>query len=87
MSTIDIYIRDKDLGIVRRVGDNQHDMLTINEQGQLRYCNLQNGGWCRTGEEPNDWYEFVPNEDVYGYNIDPNVYGYNIDPREDGEDE
>ena len=46
-------------------------MLTINKQGQLCYCNLKNGGGCRTGEEPQDWYEFVPNEDRYGYNIDP----------------
>lgn len=75
MSMIDIYIRDKDLGIVRRVGDNQQDMLTINEQGQLCYCNLQNGGGCRTGEEPQDWYEFVPNQDGYGYAIDPRKDG------------
>ena len=73
MSLIDIYIRDKESNIVRRVGDNRHDMLTINEQGQLCYYNLQNGGGCRTGEEPQGWYEFVPNEDRY--------YGYNIDPR------
>lgn len=71
MSNIDIYIRDKELNIVRRVGDDRHDMLTINERGQLCYHNLQNGGGCRTGEEPQDWYEFVPNEDRYGYNIDP----------------
>lgn len=75
MSMIDIYIRDKDLGIVRRVGDSQHDMLTINEHGQLCYHNLQNGGGCRTGEEPQDWYEFVPNEDMYGYNCDPRKGG------------
>lgn len=71
MSMIDIYIRDKGCGEVRRVGDNHHDMLTINEKGQLCYVNLQNGGGCRTGEEPMDWYEFVPNEDEYGYAIDP----------------
>lgn len=71
MSNIDIYIRDKESNIVRRVGDNRHDMLTINEHGQLCYHNLQNGGGCRTGEEPQDWYEFVHNEDRYGYNIDP----------------
>ena len=71
MSMIDIYIRDKDSGIVRRVGDNHHDMLTINDEGQLCYFNLQNGGGCRTGEEPQDWYEFVPNQDEYGDNIDP----------------
>ena len=75
MSLTDIYIRDKENGMVRRVGDNQHDMLTINENGQLAYLNLQNGDGCRTGD-PYGGYEFVPNEDEYGYNIDP---------REDGE--
>lgn len=69
MSLTDIYIRDKENGMVRRVGDNQHDMLTINEDGQLAYLNLQNGDGCRAGE-PYGGYEFVPNEDVYGYNID-----------------
>ena len=75
MSMIDIYIRDNTFGIVRRVGDDRHDMLTINEHGQLCYHNLQNGGGCRTGEEPQDWYEFVPNEDMYGYNCDPRKGG------------
>ena len=77
MSLTDIYIRDKENGMVRRVGDNQHDMLTINDEGQLCYYNLQNGDGCRTGE-PSGGYEFVPNEDMYGYNCDP---------RKGGEDE
>ena len=68
---ISLYIRDKDLNLVRRIGDNPHDMLTINDKGQLCYRNLQNGGGCRTGGFPSDWYEFVPNEDIYGTNIDP----------------
>ena len=72
---IDIYIRDNTFGIVRREGDDCHDMLTINERGQLCYHNLQNGGGCRTGEEPQDWYEFAPNEDMYGYNCDPRKGG------------
>lgn len=77
MSMIDLYIRDKDMGIIRRIGDDQHDMLTITDKGQLAYYNLQNGGGCRTGEEPQEWYEFVPNEDMYGYNCDPRVDGEN----------
>ena len=72
---INLYIRDKDLNVIRRIGDNPHDMLTINDEGQLCYCNLQNGGGCRTGEFPSDWYEFVCNEDMYGYNIDPREDG------------
>lgn len=68
---ISLYIRDKDLNVIRRVGDDPHDMLTISDEGELCYCNLQNGGGCRAGKEPSDWYEFVPNEDEHGYNIDP----------------
>ena len=75
MSNIDLYIRDKDINVIRRIGDNPHDMLTINEHGQLCYCNLQNGGGCRTGEESQDWYEFVQNQDMHGYNIDPREGG------------
>lgn len=71
MSLIDIYIRDKDNGEIRRIGEDCHDMLMINKEGQLVYHNLQNGGGCRTGEKPMDWYEFVPNESKDGYNIDP----------------
>lgn len=71
MSNINLYVRDKDIDVIRRIGDDPHDMLTINDKGQLCYHNLQNGGGCRTGEEPQDWYEFVPNMDEYGYNTDP----------------
>ena len=75
MSNINLYIRDKDIDVIRRIGDDPHDMLTINEHGQLCYHNLQNGGGCRTGEEPQGWYEFVPNMDEYGYNFDPREDG------------
>lgn len=68
MSLIDLYINDG--GRIRRIGDNCHDMLTITEDGKLHYCNLQNGDGCRLGEE-SEWYNFVPNEDDYGYNCDP----------------
>ena len=70
MSLTDIYIRDKESGYVRRVGDNKQDMLTITDDGELRYYNLQNGDGCRLGEDGGG-YEFVPNEDRYGYNYDP----------------
>ena len=74
MSLIDIYIRDKDCDIIRKVGDDKHDQLTINKDGQLQYYNLQNGCGCRTGD-PSETYEFVPNEDMWGYNIDPREEG------------
>ena len=67
MSLIDLYISDG--GKIRRIGDNQHDMLTI-EDGELCYYNLQNGDGCRLGED-GEWYKFVENADEYGYNCDP----------------
>ena len=67
MSLIDLYISDG--GSIRRIGDNQHDMLTI-EDGNLCYYNLQNGDGCRLGED-GEWYKFVDNADEYGYNCDP----------------
>ena len=70
MSLIDLYIKDKGLNEVRRIGDDCHDMLTIKD-GKLHYQNLQNGGGCTLGEEAKDWYEFVDNTDDYGYNCDP----------------
>ena len=69
----DIYVRDKWSGGIHRVGDDQHDQLTIWNDGQLHYYNLQNGDGCSTGDTPRDQsgYEFVPNVDEYGYNCDP----------------
>lgn len=69
---IDLYVRDRFSGEIHRIGDNQHDMLTIGEDGELHYQNLQNGDGCKTGENHlGAGYEFVPNEDDYGYNCDP----------------
>lgn len=77
MSLTDIYVQDKVTGEVHRVGDNQHDMLTVDDYGQLKYTNLQNGEGCSTDTPSNfawqDGYEFVPNEDYYGYNINPMI--------------
>ena len=70
MSMIDIYVRDKQSGRMHRVGDDIHDMLTINDDGQLCYHNLQNGDGCHTGDNICG-YEFVPNQDEYGYNCVP----------------
>ena len=70
MSNIDIYVRDKYSGMIHRVGDDRHDHLCINDQGELAYMNLQNGDGCRTGHDSGG-YEFVPNQDDHGYNCDP----------------
>lgn len=72
-SLTDIYVRDKWSGEIHRVGDDQHDQLTIGKDGNLHYYNLQNGDGCSTGDTPRDQsgYEFVPNVDEYGYNCDP----------------
>lgn len=70
---IDIYVRDKQSGRIHRVGDDQHDQLTIGEDGHLHYFNLHNGDGCSTGDTRRDGcgYEFVPNVDDYGFNYDP----------------
>lgn len=76
MGLIDLYVRDKCNGKIYRIGDNPHDQLTVDQVGNIHYHNLQNGDGCRTGRTGGG-YEFVPNEDDMGYNIDP---------REDGND-
>lgn len=73
-SLIDLYINDS--GRIRRIGDNCHDQLTIDDEGRLWYHNLQNGDGCILGEEREHdegecFYEFVANMDEYGYNYDP----------------
>lgn len=68
-----LYVREKQDGRVHRIGTDNHDHLTISDDGQLHYLNLQNGDGCRTGEPIKSWegYEFVPNENEYGYSYDP----------------
>lgn len=68
----DIYVRDKETGNIRRVGDDRHDQLTIGGDGRLHYLNLHNGDGCTTGEHGEGYgYEFVPNTDDNGFNFDP----------------
>lgn len=66
----DIYVRDKETGRTHRVGDNKHDMITVDSDGHIRYQNLQNGMGCRSGSKFGG-YEFVPNEDDHGYAFNP----------------
>lgn len=71
-SLTDIYIRDKETGTIRRVGDDQHDQLVISGDGHLHYFNLHNGDGCTTGDRGEGYgYEFVPNTDENGFNFDP----------------
>lgn len=70
-SLIDLYVKDRHSGRIHRVGDDQHDQLTIEADGTLRYHNLQNGEGCSTRNDPRDGYMFVPNVDDYGFNMDP----------------
>ena len=74
MTLTDLYIRDKSSGAVRRIGENQHDMLFITNNGVLEYHNLQNGDGCRLGEDNSGCgYDFVSNVDEHGYNCDPRI--------------
>lgn len=70
MSLIDLYIRDNCNGRIHRIGDNPHDMLTVDSEGNVRYINLQNGDGGCSGSNKGG-YSFVPNMDAHGYNIDP----------------
>lgn len=74
MSLTDLYIRDKSSGRIHRIGDDQHDMLMISEEGKLVYHHLQCGEGAILGDKENERYfgfEFVPNEDDHGYSCDP----------------
>ena len=65
----DLYIRDKEIGDIKRIWDNLHDMLTIMND-KLYYLNLQNNDGCVFGESGGGC-EFVENADSMGYNYDP----------------
>lgn len=95
MSMTDLYIRDKYGGRIHRIGDNQHDMLYVDEEGTVHYRNLQNGDGCAGYKSVNretlkDKYSdrkwnSRENEYVEGYEFVPNMdeYGYPIDPTKD----
>ena len=92
---VDLFIRDKYSGKIHRIGDNHHDMLTVDEEGTVHYRNLQNGDGC-TGYKsvnretlkdkyPDRNYGERANEYTSGYEFVPNTdeYGYPYDPREE----
>lgn len=59
-----IYVKDKETGYIHIVGTNQHDRLYLDDDGNIQYMNLQNGGTT----EGNYDYEFVLDEQ--GHNQD-----------------
>lgn len=59
-----IYVKDKETGYIHIVGTDQHDRLYLDENGNIQYLNLQNGGTT----EGNYDYEFVLDEQ--GHNQD-----------------
>jgi hypothetical protein len=64
LKAILIYVKDKETGYIHIVGTDQHDRLYLDENGNIQYLNLQNGGTT----EGNYDYEFVLDEQ--GHNQD-----------------
>lgn len=62
LKAILIYVRDKQTGYIHIVGTDQHDRLYLDDNGNIQYMNLQNGG---TTEED---YEFVLDEQGHNQN-------------------
>lgn len=62
LKAILIYVKDKETGYIHIVGTDQHDRLYLNDDGNIQYMNLQNGG---TTEED---YEFVLDEQGHNQN-------------------
>lgn len=64
LKAILIYVRDKDTGYIHIVGTDQHDRLYLDDDGNIQYMNLQNGGTT----EGNYEYEFVLDEEGHNQN-------------------
>lgn len=64
LKAILIYVRDKDTGYIHIVGTDQHDRLYLDDDGNIQYLNLQNGGTT----EGNYDYEFVLDEQGHNQN-------------------
>ncbi len=60
----EIYVRDKESGIIHKVGTDQHDSLWVDAAGEVHYRNMQNGDGC-SGKSHLDnrcGYEFVQSD-------------------------
>lgn len=57
-----IYVKDKETGYIHIVGTDQHDRLYLDDNGNIQYMNLQNGGTTE-GD-----YEFVLDEQGHNQN-------------------
>ena len=57
-----IYVRDKQTGYIHIVGTDQHDRLYLDDNGNIQYMNLHNGGTTE-GD-----YEFVLDEQGHNQN-------------------
>lgn len=62
LQAILIYVRDKQTGYIHIVGTDQHDRLYLDDNGNIQYMNLQNGGTTEEG------YEFVLDEQGHNQN-------------------
>lgn len=62
LKAILIYVKDKETGYIHVVGTKQHDRLYLDNDGNIQYMNLQNGG---TTEED---YEFVLDKQGHNQN-------------------
>ena len=62
LQAILIYVRDKETGQIDVVGTDQHDRLYLDDNGNIQYMNLQNGGTTE-GD-----YEFVLDEQGHNQN-------------------
>lgn len=64
LKAILIYVKDKETGYIHIVGTDQHDRLYLDDDGNIQYMNLQNGGTT----EGNYEYEFVLDEEGHNQN-------------------
>ena len=60
----DFFVKDKLTGRIHKVGDDQHDSIWVDQDGELHYYNLQNGDGCSGKSRKDDGcgYEFVPSD-------------------------
>lgn len=96
---IDLWIRNKYSGTIHKIGDDPHDCLMVDDQGTVRYYNLQCGDGCKGYKSVNretladkypdkDWGKRA-GEYTSGYEFVPNTdeYGYPYDPTKEDKTE